>query len=108
MEKIKTISTTYMAASGLTPATCDLRNKSHVAALADFALDLMDQLNFINEHSFNHFQMRIGKWRCSSGRLGENDMIPDFRLECWTGGRWGHWSQETTLRYLGQHGECGE
>jgi len=60
VEKIKTISCTYMAASGLTAATCDLRNKSHVAALADFALDLMDQLNYINEHSFNHFQMRIG------------------------------------------------
>jgi len=60
VEKIKTISCTYMAASGLTPATCDLRNKTHVAALADFALDLMDQLNYINEHSFNHFQMHIG------------------------------------------------
>lgn len=57
VEKIKTISCTYMAASGLTGK---LTNNDHVTSLTDFSLDLMDQLQYINEHSFNNFQMRIG------------------------------------------------
>ncbi len=57
IEKIKTISCTYMVASGLTGVVQD---NEHVISLADMALDLMDQLQYINEHSFNNFQMRIG------------------------------------------------
>uniref|UniRef100_A0A915JN81 adenylate cyclase n=1 Tax=Romanomermis culicivorax TaxID=13658 RepID=A0A915JN81_ROMCU len=60
IEKIKTISTTYMAASGLTPQTCDMNGMSHLTALANYALDIMHQLDEINEHSFNSFKMRIG------------------------------------------------
>ncbi|KAF4522119.1 hypothetical protein B566_EDAN015987 [Ephemera danica] len=60
VEKIKSTGATYMAASGLTENTCDLNNFSHVTAMADFALRLQKQLAYINEHSFNHFRIRIG------------------------------------------------
>ncbi|XP_055982465.1 adenylate cyclase type 5 [Sorex fumeus] len=60
LEKIKTIGSTYMAASGLNDSTYDKAGKSHIKALADFAMKLMDQMKYINEHSFNNFQMKIG------------------------------------------------
>ncbi|XP_042699023.1 adenylate cyclase type 5 isoform X3 [Chrysemys picta bellii] len=60
LEKIKTIGSTYMAASGLNDSTYDKVGKSHIKALADFAMKLMDQMKYINEHSFNNFQMKIG------------------------------------------------
>lgn len=60
LEKIKTIGSTYMAASGLNDSTYDKVGKSHIKALADFAMRLMDQMKYINEHSFNNFQMKIG------------------------------------------------
>uniref|UniRef100_A0AC11DLB7 Adenylate cyclase 5 n=1 Tax=Ovis aries TaxID=9940 RepID=A0AC11DLB7_SHEEP len=60
LEKIKTIGSTYMAASGLNDSTYDKVGKTHIKALADFAMKLMDQMKYINEHSFNNFQMKIG------------------------------------------------
>ncbi|XP_071978191.1 adenylate cyclase type 5 isoform X4 [Engystomops pustulosus] len=60
LEKIKTIGSTYMAASGLNDTTYDKAGKSHIKALADYAMRLMDQMKYINEHSFNNFQMKIG------------------------------------------------
>ncbi|KAK2525876.1 Adcy5 [Columba guinea] len=60
LEKIKTIGSTYMAASGLNDSTYDKEGKTHIKALADFAMRLMDQMKHINEHSFNNFQMKIG------------------------------------------------
>ncbi|XP_075465999.1 adenylate cyclase type 5 isoform X2 [Ascaphus truei] len=60
LEKIKTIGSTYMAASGLNDTTYDKVGKSHIKALADYAMRLMDQMKYINEHSFNNFQMKIG------------------------------------------------
>uniref|UniRef100_A0A8C3C0P3 adenylate cyclase n=4 Tax=Neognathae TaxID=8825 RepID=A0A8C3C0P3_CAIMO len=60
LEKIKTIGSTYMAASGLNAATYDREGRSHIAALADYAMHLMEQMKYINEHSFNNFQMKIG------------------------------------------------
>uniref|UniRef100_A0A803TYU7 Adenylate cyclase type 5 n=1 Tax=Anolis carolinensis TaxID=28377 RepID=A0A803TYU7_ANOCA len=60
LEKIKTIGSTYMAASGLNDTTYDKVGKTHIKALADFAMKLMDQMKYINEHSFNNFQMKIG------------------------------------------------
>ncbi|XP_069080763.1 adenylate cyclase type 5 isoform X2 [Pleurodeles waltl] len=60
LEKIKTIGSTYMAASGLNDSTYDKAGKSHIKALADYAMRLMDQMKYINEHSFNNFQMKIG------------------------------------------------
>ncbi|XP_009881498.1 PREDICTED: adenylate cyclase type 6 [Charadrius vociferus] len=60
LEKIKTIGSTYMAASGLNASTYDREGRSHIAALADYAMHLMEQMKYINEHSFNNFQMKIG------------------------------------------------
>ena len=60
VEKIKTISTTYMAASGL--AICDdvTKDMNHVVAVAEFAFALKRQLKEVNEHSWNNFKLRIG------------------------------------------------
>ncbi|XP_055734389.1 adenylate cyclase type 5-like isoform X3 [Salvelinus fontinalis] len=60
LEKIKTIGSTYMAASGLNDSTYDKEGRSHIRALADYAMRLMDQMKYINEHSFNNFKMKIG------------------------------------------------
>uniref|UniRef100_A0AAY4C576 adenylate cyclase n=1 Tax=Denticeps clupeoides TaxID=299321 RepID=A0AAY4C576_9TELE len=60
LEKIKTIGSTYMAASGLNDSTYDKLGRSHIRALADYAMRLMDQMKHINEHSFNNFKMKIG------------------------------------------------
>ncbi|CAK1549837.1 unnamed protein product [Leptosia nina] len=64
--KIKTISSTYMAASGLNPARqmqpSDgvLVRWAHLACLVEFALELQRVLAAINEQSFNHFVLRMG------------------------------------------------
>ena len=47
-------------AQGLTKATRDTVNYSHVLALANYALRIRSQLASINEHSFNNFKIRIG------------------------------------------------
>ncbi|XP_061628109.1 adenylate cyclase type 6-like isoform X2 [Phyllopteryx taeniolatus] len=60
LEKIKTIGSTYMAASGLNVSTYDREGRSHILALADYAMRLREQMKYINEHSFNNFQMKIG------------------------------------------------
>ncbi|XP_063837641.1 adenylate cyclase type 6-like [Ostrinia nubilalis] len=60
IEKIKSTGATYMAASGLTVSTSDLRGYRHVTAMADYALRLREQLQYVNEHSFNSFRIRIG------------------------------------------------
>ncbi|XP_059489489.1 adenylate cyclase type 5 [Neocloeon triangulifer] len=60
IEKIKSTGATYMAASGLTEESCDLINFTHVTAMADYALRIREQLEYVNEHSFNHFKIRIG------------------------------------------------
>ncbi|XP_060769530.1 adenylate cyclase type 3-like isoform X2 [Neoarius graeffei] len=71
--KIKTIGSTYMAASGLTPESntngygsrkkedqCILERWQHLADLADFALAMKVTLNNLNKQSFNSFMLRIG------------------------------------------------
>ncbi|XP_053105239.1 adenylate cyclase type 3 isoform X1 [Hemicordylus capensis] len=72
--KIKTIGSTYMAASGVTPDVNmngynstvkkeDLSEKErwqHLADLADFALAMKQTLMNINYQSFNNFMLRIG------------------------------------------------
>ncbi|KAM9850612.1 adenylate cyclase type 5 [Aulostomus maculatus] len=60
LEKIKTIGSTYMAASGLNDSTYDKTGHSHIRAMADYAMRMMDQMKYINEHSFNNFKMKIG------------------------------------------------
>ncbi len=46
---------------GLTKSTCDKEGLKHVTAMADFALKLREQLAYVNEHSFNNFNIRIGE-----------------------------------------------
>ncbi|XP_063838835.1 adenylate cyclase type 3 [Ostrinia nubilalis] len=64
--KIKTISSTYMAASGLNPtrqmqpSDGVLVRWKHLACLVEFALELQHVLTGINEQSFNHFVLRLG------------------------------------------------
>ncbi|XP_066093573.1 adenylate cyclase type 3 isoform X3 [Saccopteryx bilineata] len=70
--KIKTIGSTYMAASGVTPDVntngftssnkerSDMERWQHLADLADFALAMKDTLTNINNQSFNNFMLRIG------------------------------------------------
>lgn len=71
--KIKTIGSTYMAASGVTPDVntngftssskeekSDKERWQHLADLADFALAMKDTLTNINNQSFNNFMLRIG------------------------------------------------
>ncbi|CDQ82967.1 unnamed protein product [Oncorhynchus mykiss] len=70
--KIKTIGSTYMAASGVTPNVSngyaclkkeeltDRERWQHLADLADFALAMKVTLMNINYQSFNNFMLRIG------------------------------------------------
>ncbi|NWY06337.1 ADCY3 cyclase, partial [Nothoprocta ornata] len=70
--KIKTIGSTYMAASGVTPDASangygtkkeplsDKERWQHLADLADFALAMKVTLMNINYQSFNNFMLRIG------------------------------------------------
>ncbi|XP_071873845.1 adenylate cyclase type 6 isoform X1 [Bombus fervidus] len=60
IEKIKSTGATYMAASGLTKNTCDMKDYKHVTAMADYALRIREQLASVNEHSFNNFRLRVG------------------------------------------------
>ncbi|XP_035769694.1 adenylate cyclase type 8 [Neolamprologus brichardi] len=62
IEKIKTIGSTYMAVSGLSPEKQQCEDKwGHLCALADFAIALNESIQEINKHSFNNFELRIGE-----------------------------------------------
>ncbi|KAM6915020.1 adenylate cyclase type 3-like [Xenentodon cancila] len=71
--KIKTIGSTYMAASGLTPESNTngysshkpedlslMEHWQHLSDLADFALAMKVTLDNLNKQSFNNFMLRIG------------------------------------------------
>ncbi|KAF7231232.1 adenylate cyclase type 3-like [Nothobranchius furzeri] len=71
--KIKTIGSTYMAASGLTPESNTngysshkpedrslIERWQHLSDLADFALAMKVTLDNLNKQSFNNFMLRIG------------------------------------------------
>ncbi|XP_064090031.1 adenylyl cyclase 78C-like isoform X2 [Macrobrachium nipponense] len=61
IEKIKTIGSTYMAASGLNPTEKDAEDAhAHLCALVDFALEMKARLEDVNTHSFNNFRLRVG------------------------------------------------
>ncbi|XP_050727539.1 adenylyl cyclase 78C-like isoform X3 [Eriocheir sinensis] len=61
IEKIKTIGSTYMAASGLNPTEKDAEDShAHLCALVDFALEMKARLEDVNKHSFNNFRLRVG------------------------------------------------
>ena len=50
---------TFFPHSGLADQTSTIDNQ-HVEAVAMYALRIRDQLNYVNEHSFNNFKIRIG------------------------------------------------
>lgn len=54
-----------MAASGLTEKT-NFADNRHVIAATEYALAIREQLQYVNAHCFNNFQMRIGWWNKSS------------------------------------------
>ncbi|KAL6421844.1 hypothetical protein ACFW04_010981 [Cataglyphis niger] len=67
IEKIKTIGSTYMLASGLSPGKEDNDNKDllkqqdhNVIVLVEFAIALMTILDQINRDSFQRFKLRMG------------------------------------------------
>ncbi|XP_034231454.1 adenylate cyclase type 3-like [Thrips palmi] len=64
--KIKTIGSTYMAASGINP-TKKVKDDdpvtvrwAHLALLVEFAFELKKALQSVNEQSFNHFVLKMG------------------------------------------------
>ena len=59
---------------GLTKATCDMKNFNHVTAMADYALRLREQLDYVNEHSFNNFKIRIGIYFCFYFSVGLTEL----------------------------------
>lgn len=71
-----------MAASGLNDSTYDKAGKTHIKALADFAMKLMDQMKYINEHSFNNFQMKIGEEPGAWGGLCGLSHAPAYIQVC--------------------------
>lgn len=60
--KIKTIGSTYMAASGITESaeSEEAPRWGHLSTLVEFALELKKALSSINEQSFNHFVLKMG------------------------------------------------
>ncbi|KAI4561430.1 hypothetical protein MJT46_012120 [Ovis ammon polii x Ovis aries] len=76
VEKIKTIGSTYMAATGLSAVpsqehaqvhTCEQhpahepeRQYMHIGTMVEFAFALVGKLDAINKHSFNDFKLRVG------------------------------------------------
>ncbi|KAL0962102.1 hypothetical protein UPYG_G00335690 [Umbra pygmaea] len=66
VEKIKTIGSTYMAATGLnaTPGPEYTqehdRQYVHIGTMMEFAFALVGKLDVINKHSFNDFRLRVG------------------------------------------------
>ncbi|CAG2115289.1 unnamed protein product [Medioppia subpectinata] len=60
IEKIKTISSTYMAASGLNPRDQGKTVGYLLGSVADLALSMKEALEDVNKHSFNNFKLRIG------------------------------------------------
>ncbi|XP_053126832.1 adenylate cyclase type 7 isoform X2 [Hemicordylus capensis] len=66
VEKIKTIGSTYMAASGLCVIPGQENNldqerqHAQIGIMVEFAMALMTKLDGINRHSFNNFRLRVG------------------------------------------------
>ena len=50
-----------MAASGINPQEDERDELAHLCDLVDFAIEMKNKLEDINIHSFNTFQLRIGK-----------------------------------------------
>nr|KAF6439660.1 adenylate cyclase 2 [Rousettus aegyptiacus] len=69
VEKIKTIGSTYMAATGLSAVPSQEhaqepeRQYTHIGTMVEFAFALGAKLTAINKHSFNDFKLRVGTSR---------------------------------------------
>ena len=83
VEKIKTIGSCLMAASGLNPQTRN-QNKdpnAHLYALIEFAMDLLKKLEQFNDEIFNFdFEMSIGynHGEVTSGVIGTTKLLYDI------------------------------
>ena len=62
IEKIKTVGTTYMAASGIDPVNSAKDELAHICDLVDFAIKMSVILEEINQKTGNDFKLRIGKY----------------------------------------------
>uniref|UniRef100_A0A7N6AKY9 Adenylate cyclase type 8 n=1 Tax=Anabas testudineus TaxID=64144 RepID=A0A7N6AKY9_ANATE len=61
VEKIKTIGSSYMAASGLSPDRQECEDDwHHLSELVLFALAMQETLRHINTHTGNNLQLRVG------------------------------------------------
>ncbi|XP_066569347.1 adenylate cyclase type 8 [Amia ocellicauda] len=61
IEKIKTIGSCYMAASGLSPEKQECADEwHHLSELVNFAFAMQETLRTINRHSYQTFQLRVG------------------------------------------------
>ncbi|KTF92731.1 hypothetical protein cypCar_00014635 [Cyprinus carpio] len=61
LEKIKTIGSCYMAASGLSPRKQECEDEwAHLSTLVLFALAMQETLKQINKRTSNNFQLRVG------------------------------------------------
>jgi len=60
LEKVKTISSTYLAACGLNPRDQSLSAAHHLSVCCNFAFAMREALREVNVHCFNNFVMRIG------------------------------------------------
>ncbi|XP_067311411.1 adenylate cyclase type 8 [Pseudorasbora parva] len=61
IEKIKTIGSCYMAASGLSPEKQECEDEwAHLSTLVLFALAMQETLKEINKRTSNNFQLRVG------------------------------------------------
>ncbi|KAH9492112.1 hypothetical protein Btru_026986 [Bulinus truncatus] len=64
VEKIKTIGSCYMAATGLKPShLVKVREESivyYLTMLVDFVMAMKEKLKNINENSYNNFELRVG------------------------------------------------
>nr|CAD7408925.1 unnamed protein product [Timema cristinae] len=82
IEKIKTIGSTYMLASGLCPGKekggeAATRQQDHnVLVLVDFAVALMSILDQINRDSFQRFKLRIGEIESCQHSRGKRERKP--------------------------------
>ena len=83
IEKIKTIGSCLMAASGLNPITRkqNVDPNCHLYALMDFSMDLLDKLTQFNAEIFNFdFKMKIGfnMGPVTSGVIGTTKLLYDI------------------------------
>ena len=60
-EKSMHITMPILLFAGLTAQTSDPINFRHVTAMAEYAFRIKQQLTYVNEHSFNNFQLRVGE-----------------------------------------------